>query len=192
MIRLALFRHCRSLARLLVSDFRFFLRQHLPTVMLRANQKRPPRMPLHIDKSQAALLLFLLDSEQRVDPLRLTKGIFIFTMEAPETWLSKQERYKFIPYNYGPYSQRLRNDLDQLVEQGYVLISKVRDKNWDYYYLSEKGKKRAHDVATSLPNEAATYLRKVRKFVLNVSVRKLLDTVYDRYPAYAVKSIFKR
>jgi uncharacterized protein YwgA len=148
-------------------------------------------MPLHIGKSQAALLLFLLDSEQRVDPLRLTKGIFIFTMEAPETWLGKQERYQFIPYNLGPYSQSLRNDLDRLVDEGYVRISKVRDKNFDYYYLSEKGEKKAHEVARHLPNEAATFIRKIRKWVLVVSTRKLLDTIYDRYPAYAVKSIYR-
>jgi hypothetical protein len=156
------------------------------------NPERPPCRPLHIGKSQAALLLFLLDSARTVDPLRLTKGIFIFTMEAPDSWLAKQERYQFIPYNYGPYSQSLRNDLDRLVEQRDVLASKVRDKNWDYYYLSKKGKKRAQEAANYLPTEAVTYLRKVRKYVLRVSVRKLLDTVYDRYPSYAVKNVFKR
>jgi uncharacterized protein YwgA len=149
-------------------------------------------MPLHIGKSQAALLFFLLDSEQRVDPLRLTKGIFIFTMEASEKWLDQQERYKFIPYNLGPYSQSLRDDLDRLIEEGYVRISKVRDKTWDYYYLSEKGKKKAHEAAKNLPDEAATFLRKIRKWVLVVSTKKLLDTVYERYPAYAVKSVFRQ
>lgn len=149
-------------------------------------------MPLLFGKSQIALLLFLLDSEQTLDPIRLMKGMFIFSMEAPETWLARHERYQFIPYSYGPYSRSVEDDLDHFIQNGYVRISKVAGKTWDYYYLSEKGKKKARELADAMPPDAATYLRRIREFVLKVSFRKLLDTVYAKYPAYAVKSVFRR
>jgi DNA-binding PadR family transcriptional regulator len=149
-------------------------------------------MPLLIGKSDVALLLFLLDSDQRLDPIRIMKGMFIFSMEAPETWLAKYERYRFIPYSYGPYSRDVDDSLDQLVEHGYVKISKMAGKSWNYYYLSDKGRQKAQELAQIMPPEAANYLRKIRDFVLRVDLRKLLDTVYTKYPSYATKSVFRR
>jgi hypothetical protein len=154
--------------------------------------ERRRHMPLFLGKSQIALLLFLQDSEHNVDPIRLMKGMFIFTMEAPETWLARYERYQFIPYSYGPYSRNVDDDLDQFVKHGYVRVSKIPGKTWNYYSLSAEGEAKARELAASLPADAAVYLRRVREFVLKLSFRKLLDTVYAKYPAYAVKSVFKR
>lgn len=194
----------REHAIAILNDLCSFLRQCFRAGMLRAavaklrshlslheDLERRRQMPLLIGKSQIALLLFLLDSERTLDPIRLMKGMFIFTMEAPETWLAKHERYQFIPYSWGPYSRTVDDDVDQFIKQGYVRISKVAGKNWDYYYLSEKGKKKAKELADAMPPEAATYLRRVRQFVLKVGFRELLDTVYEKYPAYAVKSVFR-
>jgi uncharacterized protein YwgA len=149
-------------------------------------------VPLLIGKPETALLLFLLDSEHRLDPIRIMKGMFLFSMEAPEAWLARYERYQFIPYSYGPYSKGLHDSLDQLVEHGYIKVSKMAGKSWNYYYLSDKGKTETRELAKTLPPEAARYLQKVRDFVLRVDFRTLLDMVYKKYPDYATKSVFKR
>jgi len=120
------------------------------------------------------------------------KGMFIFSMEAPEKWLATYERYQFIPYSWGPYSKALDDSLNRLVQDGYIKISKMAGKSWDYYYLSDKGREEAQKLAKTLPPDARTYLRKVRDFVLRVDFTTLLDTVYKKYPEYATKSVFKR
>lgn len=201
-------RRSEGMKRSRIERLRSWLRQRYCAVILRqvvgANLRFDPYpkcnlgierhryMPLFLGKSQTALLLFLLDSEHNVDPIRLMKGMFIFSMEAPETWLASYERYQFIPYSYGPYSRNVDDDLDQLVEHGYVRVTKIPGKTWNYYSLSKEGEAKARELGASLPADAAIYLRRVREFVLKLSFRKLLDTVYAKYPAYAVKSVFKR
>src|SRR5438132_12224888 len=89
---------------------------YIPYAGPRRDPERRQHVPLLIGKPEAALLLFLEDSEQRLDPIRIMKGMFLFSMEAPEAWLGKYERFQFIPYSYGPYSKGLHDSLDQLVE----------------------------------------------------------------------------
>ena len=145
-----------------------------------------------LTKTQAALLLFFQDSERKVDPIRIMKGLFIFSMEAPEAWFPKDERYSFIAYSYGPYSRQVDVDLDRLTLKGYLQTSRAPGKTWSYYTLSESGKSAAKELQTSIDPKAVNYLHQVREFVLGLTFRRLLDTVYARYPDYAVNSVFKK
>ena len=56
---------------------------------------------------------------------------------------------------------------------------------------TDQGKEKAAQVASDFPVPAVRYIQKVREFVLGLTFRKLLDTVYARYPDYAVNSVFK-
>jgi hypothetical protein len=147
---------------------------------------------MSLTKTQISLLLFFQDSERKVDPIRIMKGIFIFSMEAPETWFPKDERYSFIPYSYGPWSRHVDADLESLRLKGLLKTSQAPGKTWSYYSLSEAGKSVAKELENSLDPKAVSYLHQIREFVLRLSFRNLLDTVYARYPDYAVNSVFKR
>lgn len=147
-------------------------------------------MPL--TKTQTTLLLFFLESERKLDPIRIMKGLFIFSMEAPPTWLPSDARYEFVAYSYGPYSRQVDADLNRLSLQGYLQQSRAAGKTWNYYSLSDKGTEKAVEIAKEYPPAAVRYLHKIREFVLGLTFRKLLDTIYERYPAYAVNSVFKK
>lgn len=162
---------------------------YIPYAGPRGDPERRQHVPL-LGKPEIALLL-ILDGEQTLDPIRIMKGLFLFSMETPEQLLPSYERYHFIPYSFGPYSYRIDQDLDRLVEHGYVKISKKAGKSWNYYYLSEKGKREAHKLSRDMPPQAIAYLRKIRAFVLSVSFTKLLDTIYAKYPRFATKSVYK-
>ena len=148
-------------------------------------------MPSPLSKTQQTLLLFFLESEKRVDPIRIMKGLFIFTMEAPPRWMSPEERYKFVPYSYGPYSREVDRDLNALSLRGYIQTSSDAGRSWSYYSLTPAGKEIAAQVSQEFPPAAVSYLKQVREFVLGLSFRQLLDTVYKKYPTYAVNSVFK-
>lgn len=145
-----------------------------------------------LTKTQIALLLFFQDSGRKVDPIRIMKGLFIFSQEAPEAWFPKDERYTFTPYSYGPWSRQVDADLDSLTLKGLLQTSQAPGKTWSYYTLSETGKAAVKELQSSLDPKAVSYLHQVREFVLKLSFRSLLDTVYARYPEYAVNSVFKR
>src|SRR5712672_885966 len=121
-----------------------------------------------LTKSQIALLLFFQDSKHKVDPIRIMKGLFIFSMEAPEAWLPNDERYSFVPYSYGPWSREVDADLDRLALAGFLQASRAPGKSWSYYALSDAGKQVAKELQSSIDPKAVTYLHQVREFVLGL------------------------
>ena len=140
---------------------------------------------------QATLLLFIASGQERLDPIRIMKGLFVFTMEAPEKWLPREQRYEFVPYSYGPYSSQISNDLSQLSLLRYLDTEYVPGRSWAYYTSSDKGKKAAETLASTFDKAALDYLRRLRQFVAGLSFRELLNVVYQKYPDYAVNSVFK-
>lgn len=141
---------------------------------------------------QETLLVFLgADNNTKLDPVRIMKGLFIFAMEAPENWLPSAARYNFEPYNYGPYSPDIYYDLERLERQGYVETAEVPGRSWKHYSLTPDGVKLAQGGVSAINPKVANYLRVLREFVDGLSFRQLLTAVYDKYPDYAVNSVFK-
>lgn len=142
---------------------------------------------------QETLLVFLgSDGEQRLDPIRIQKGLFLLTMETPEEWLPLEARYNFEPYNYGPYSAEIYQDLDQLVRYGYVEDIEIPGRSWKYYALTPMGLEMVQHVIEATDSRMAEYAARLREYVRKLSFSKLLTRVYERYPDYAVNSVFRR
>jgi len=147
---------------------------------------------IELTPRQETLLVFLGSGDKRLDPIRVQKGLFILTEETPEDWLPSEARYRFEPYRYGPYSAEIYYDLDKLEGLGYVIATRVLGQSWNYYSLTTEGQELARSVAGGMDSRAVQYLRRLRDFVGELSFRKLLTTVYEHYPAYAVNSEFER
>jgi len=138
---------------------------------------------------QKLLLLFLASAKGPIDPIRIMKGMFIFVMEAPKGWMPKKERYRFIPYNFGPCSFDIYRDLQQLDAIGFVDTRKDSDKSWNYYFVTLTGNKATKEIKKQFPPKAINFINKIREFVDEVSFRKLLETIYQAYPKYSIKSL---
>jgi uncharacterized protein YwgA len=137
------------------------------------------------------LLLVALDgAPQGLDPVRLQKGMFL---DAKESGAGAEEKYTFVPYNYGPMSAQIYSDLEQLVAEGLVAENPVEGQSWSRYVPSEKGLEAGRDLlAREDSSEVAKNLHRIKKEVASKSFRALLEDVYERYPAYASKSVFRR
>lgn len=147
---------------------------------------------LKLNLRQKTLLVFLSRGElQELDPIRIMKGLFLFTMEAPDKWLSSDDRYKFVPFDYGPCSFQIYSDLDQLKEYGYIRSREMPGRSWNYYSLTSEGAKLAKDLASDMHPGIIGYLQALRDFVSSLPFRQLLAVIYRRYPKYAVNSVFK-
>jgi len=147
---------------------------------------------IELTPRQETLLVFLGSGEKGLDPIRVQKGLFILTEETPEDWLPSEARYRFEPYRYGPYSAEIYYDLDKLEGLGYVTARRVLGQSWNYYSLTLEGQKLARSMAERMDKRAVEYVRRLRDFVGELSFRKLLTTVYEHYPAYAVNSVFEQ
>lgn len=123
-----------------------------------------------------------------MEPIQIQKTLFKFAMEsgAPE-----DELYTFVPYNWGPLSMEIYDDLGELREEG--LIEFVPSgRGWNIYHLNEAGKEKQ----TALKNQAnpnlLTKLNAARDYVTSRDFEKLLEDIYTEYPDYATESLFRK
>lgn len=141
---------------------------------------------------QELLLTFLNAPDRRkLSPLQITKGLFLFSMEAPPNWFSQKNRYKFRAHHYGPFSFELYPDLSVLHRLGYVEAQPNPGTSWHYYVITTKGETAAEQAAKGLGDPALRYISRLREFVTSVTLRQLLAAVYSRHPKFATNSIFQ-
>ena len=141
---------------------------------------------------QETLVTFLGAGNKKLDPIRIQKGLFLLAMETPEDWLPSEARYAFEPYHYGPYSVDINRDLEELQRRGYLEITEVLGRSWNYYSLSPEGSEAVRGVSERMDARTLEYVGKLREFVGRLPFNRLLTKVYDKYPSYAVNSVFKR
>lgn len=147
-------------------------------------------MPL--TEQQKVMLLFTSGAgPQDLDPIRVMKGLFLISEETPQAWLPAEARYRFEPYDYGPCSFQVYKDLEALEHHGLVQATKVLGRTWSYYSLTGTGEGLAIELSSSVDPRASRYFATVREFVTRLSFRKLLNAIYERYPDYAVNSVFR-
>jgi|SRR5215211_7838774 len=137
------------------------------------------------------LLLVAMDGAPRgLDPVRLQKGMFL---DAHESEVEEEGKYTFIPYNYGPMSTQIYSDLDSLVSEGLVEEVPVQGQSWSRYVATEKGLESGRSLLAKQSNDsAAQQLYRIKKDVASKTFKALLEDVYERYPQYASKSVFRR
>jgi hypothetical protein len=127
-----------------------------------------------------------------LDPVRLQKGMFLFS---EETDVPEDQKYDFRPYNYGPMSRGIYDDLDWLVADGLVEPTPVEGQSWSRYRPTDAGIERSHALlaqATADHPTAAQHLYETKQAVASVTFHELLEDVYQRYPDYATQSVFQR
>jgi uncharacterized protein YwgA len=126
-----------------------------------------------------------------LDPVRLQKGMFLFRQEVEGVPVT--QKYSFRPYNYGPMSKAIYDDLDRLVADGLVEAVTVEGQSWSRYRPTGRGIERGMQLLeNSHEHLAIQHLYDTKRSVGEMSFDALLEDVYERYPEYATKSVFKR
>jgi uncharacterized protein YwgA len=150
------------------------------------------RLASSIVKPRERLLLFIaLDgAPQGLDPIRLQKGMFLYAMDDESR---PGEVYDFVPYNYGPMSSQIYRDLEWLSEQELIEAVPVEGQSWARYTATERGLTAARDLLGQEPSQAAAQrLYEIKIDVSSHTFKEVLEDVYDRYPEFASKSVFRR
>src|SRR5664280_124773 len=111
-----------------------------------------------------------------LDPVRIQKGMFLFSQQSE---VGESEKYEFVPHIYGPYSRELRRDLDTLVEVGAVRETSVDGYSWKAYSLTESGVERAREVLKSSDENEVAVLLAIKERVSQATFTSLLKDVYE-------------
>jgi DNA-binding PadR family transcriptional regulator len=116
--------------------------------------------------------------------------MFLFAKDEAST---EEDRYEFVPYNYGPMSTQIYKDLERLESEGFVEAIPVEGQSWARYIATEAGLVQARELLRREPSEAvARRLHAIKQDVSSKTFSALLDDVYERFPEYAAMSIFRR
>lgn len=107
------------------------------------------------------------------------------------------DRYQFVPYDYGPFSRPLYEDLDELYERGFI---NELSETVDYgdtegqvkyqYSLQPSGVSFLEDRMSD--DDFQKILQKaeqIKKEFNNMALSQLLEIVYSEYPEYTENSV---
>lgn len=128
------------------------------------------------------------DEAEPLDRLRMQKAVFILQMAGPEAW---SDAFTFVPWDWGPFSRDLANELLVLQQQGLMETEPVEWRRYPRYKTTPEGEAIAQKVASSLDEKQRAFIQKVRRYVTSRSFSQLLREVYSRFPEFAVNSRFQ-
>ena len=143
-----------------------------------------------MDRRDWLLLLLALKGAHgtpALDPVRIQKGMFLLGQEGE---LSPEQTYDFEPLHYGPYSRQLRRDTESLVNNGLLKKEAVPGYTWSMYRLTPTGLERAQQLLQEAPRPQVELAYRIKQEITGVPFSELLKGVYDKYPDYAVNSVF--
>ncbi|MEX0750512.1 MAG: hypothetical protein WD359_06850 [Dehalococcoidia bacterium] len=133
------------------------------------------------------LVLFPTDGEPTaLDPIRIQKALFYISRsdQIPST-----EKYTFVPYNYGPYSKAIYDDLDELVANQLAVPVQNTSRRWSQYQLTPAGTEHVRQLMPEIPGEWVVLAAETRHLVTSLTFKALLRRVYAEYPDFAENSI---
>ena len=144
------------------------------------------------------LALLYADEEHQIDGrTRFQKLIFLMQMEGNLNDLAPTDTYRFEPYDYGPFSSTLYDDLDIHIERGLIDDSKEElDEEDDIvkyeYQLEPEGQEFIEEQLSEgdlerIVNEAERIVREYG----DMPLPELIDLVYSKYPDYAENSVLR-
>ena len=130
------------------------------------------------------LLLFIGEA---MEPIQIQKTLFKFAMESG---IPKKERYEFIPYNWGPCSMEIYDDLGQLRDENLVEFV-PSGQGWNIYHLTKDGEEKAEDLRKSASAKMLKKFSSIRDYVVSRDFETLLSDIYNDYPEFAKESLFE-
>lgn len=130
----------------------------------------------------------LLAIDDRMEPIQIQKALFKFTMESSAP---KNELYSFIPYNWGPLSVEIYEDLSKLREEKLIEFA-PSGRGWNVYHLTEAGKGKRNKLREKAKPDLLDKLDIARDYVTSRDFETLLSDIYKKYPKYAAASLFRK
>jgi uncharacterized protein YwgA len=129
----------------------------------------------------------LLAIGDRMEPIQVQKTLFKFAVEGG---VPESQAYAFEPYNWGPCSFQIYEDLEELVCSG--LVEAVPSgRGWSSYRAAPKGRAMIDQLRKGAEPPLLKKLDAARDYVVTRDFVTLLRDVYQDYPKFATKSLFR-
>jgi len=141
-----------------------------------------------MDRSDRTALALALAGDRGLTPVQLQKAVFLLQELVP----AQADRYCFTPHNYGPFCGEVYDDARNLQANGVVSISERGASGYPEYRITADGQESVSArSADGLNQEEVAHARRIVEWVQRQSFRGLVSAIYERWPEYRVKSVFR-
>lgn len=116
--------------------------------------------------------------------IKLMKMIFLIQNEL------KTQLYNFVPYDLGPASFEVYDDIDNLKKEN-IILEEIARRNIKSFKLTQKGLQIAEKAFKELQTDVRNAIVKIKKEFNGFPTSKIILYVYKFYPNYSRNSILK-
>lgn len=141
--------------------------------------------------------MYANDEEPIEGRTRLQKMVFLMQKELEKRDQSGavELEYDFIPYDYGPFSKELYDDLDTMIDQEFVDDTEepLRSGKVKYIYeIEDNGEELVDSEAEKWEDiDAIMQLaQEIKQEYNDMLLSELIEYVYSEYPDYAERSVY--
>lgn len=142
-------------------------------------------------------LMYADDQEPVEGRTRLQKMVFLLQKELEKRGKSKLIglEYEFIPYDYGPFSKELYDDMDTMIDQEFVEDTEepLSSGKVKYVYEIKNAGEELVDSQSEEGQEVTEILELAEEIKMeynNELLSDLIEYVYSEYPDYAERSVY--
>jgi uncharacterized protein YwgA len=141
--------------------------------------------------------MYANDGEPIEGRTRLQKMVFLMQQELEQRGQSGAvgTEYDFIPYDYGPFSKELYDDLDAMIDQEFVDDTEepLRSGKVKYIYEIEDDGEDLVDSEKETWEDADAIMQlaqEIKEDYNDMLLSELIEYVYSEYPDYAERSVY--
>ncbi len=140
-----------------------------------------------MERSEIVLAALAAGEGKSHTPVQIQKLLFLIDREIPE--LVGGPHFNFEPYHYGPFDRNVYVELDELAEKDYLVVS--GDRGWRTYQLTPEGQRIGKGLLEQLPIDTRSYVKKISRFVRQLSFSQLVSAIYKGFPEMRSRSVFQ-
>jgi len=159
----------------------------LGDLLLRALQADCPGWE-PMTRDDVLLAILAASGGRNYTPAQIQKAVFLVTENLPRL-VTKGPKYRFEPYDYGPFDRSVYTDCEALEADGDVEI--LQGPRWKYYAPTDSGIDRGNRILSSIPELDRKYIVEVSKWVRSLTFEQLVKSIYNKYPKMKANSIFR-
>lgn len=143
-----------------------------------------------MENKDITLLVIEAASNEGLSPIQIQKSLFLIG-QCSVRWLPR-DFYKFEPYDYGPFSVEVYDDMQTMVDEKLVFSVPVGGQNWSKYIISPEGRARAQKIKQKkMRADLVEYIGAVVSWVKSLTFSELVRAIYANFPETKVNSVFQ-
>ena len=143
---------------------------------------------VQLNNKEWILLVLALVEEKSLTPIQLQKCLFLVGRKIS----TGKDYYNFKPYDYGPFALEIYRDAEELEKEGLINIVYASNFRWKLYSITPKGKKVVDEIEKRVLQSNIDMINtEIVGWVLEKGFRELVKKIYQKYPDFAVNSVFR-